>query len=75
MRKRAFQDAKFAGRDAFWAFLYVALILFGYPYPKLLYVAAVVPVVLVVFLLVRQWRRRRRWARQGRPEFWADRLK
>jgi hypothetical protein len=74
-RRRAFQDAKWAGRDGLWAGLYVGLILFGYAYPVLLYVVVAVPVVLVVVLLVRHWRNKRRWARQGPPEFWADKIR
>lgn len=75
MRKRAFEDAKWAGRDALWAYLWVGLLLLGYAYPVLLYVAAAVPVVLVVVLLVRYWRRRRRWQREGPSEFWADKIR
>jgi hypothetical protein len=54
---------------------YLLLLVFAVPVRELLYVAAAIPVGLAAFLGVRAMVRRRRWRRDGPPEFWADKIR
>jgi Flp pilus assembly protein TadB len=73
--RRSYKNAKWARQDARWVLLYFTVLFMGVVVKPLFYLAVAVALGLPTFLLVRQWRRKRRWRRDGPPEFWADKIR